>query len=204
MKTKYCPRPDQEVLNGFKEQIGFYFPTDAELEKFADKCFKKQQTRFMLNRLRWFLELADYQKYDSVKLFFLIAMAETNTKLRTGRFRKNDSETADVKDFFDRFSQQDKDELRKHFFKEDRWLKKHFLRFKTVVDMLINERHKLVHGKNHYRFSFYRSEGLMNPLWGEVGRKNKKRKKKCQLTLTYGDFKKVMAMNAIENIKSSL
>lgn len=185
-----------------KNVIGFCFPNDIETEKFATKCLKKNKTRWMLNRLQWFVELSDFQKYDSVKTFFLIAMAETNIKLFENRFEDNSNETSDVKKFFSRFIKQDKDELRKYFFKTDRFLNKKTFKFDKIVGILLNARHRVAHGKNHYDFRFHDgSDNLMNIIFGEVGTKNKKRKIHYELEITYNDFRKLMIKNAIENIK---
>ncbi len=185
-----------------KNVIGFYFSDDVEAEKFAIRCLKKNKTRLMLNRLEWFVELSDFQKYDSVKTFFLIAMAEINIKISENRFTHNSDEIADVKKFFDLFSQQDKNELRKYFFKTDRFLNKKFFNFSKVVDILLNVRHRLVHGKNHYDFRFHDgSDNLMNIIFGEIGTKNKKKKIQYELEITYNSFRQLMIKNAIENIK---
>jgi hypothetical protein len=185
-----------------KNVISFCFSNDSETEKFATKCLKKNKTRWMLNRLQWFVELSDFQKYDSVKTFFLIAMAETNIKLLENRFEDNSNETSDVKKFFSRFIKQDKDELRKYFFKTDRFLNKKTFKFDKIVDILLNVRHRVAHGKNHYDFRFHDgSDNLMNIIFGEVGTKNKKRKIQYELEITYNNFRKLMIKNAIENIK---
>lgn len=185
-----------------KNIIGFCFLDDIETEKFITKCLKKNKTRWMLNRLQWFVELSDFQKYDSVKTFFLIAMAETNIKLLENRFKDNSNEILDVKNFFSRFTKQDKDELRKYFFKMDKFLNKKTFKFNKIVGILLNVRHRVAHGKNHYDFSFHDgSNDLMNIIFGEVGTKNKKRKIQYELEITYNDFRKLMIKNAIENIK---
>ena len=209
MKTKAIFKDVKKALDieRVKEQelknvIGFCFINDAETEKFATKCLKKNKTRWMLNRLQWFVELSDFQKYDSVKTFFLIAMAETNIKLFENRFEDNSNETSDVKKFFSRFVKQDKDELRKYFFKTDRFLNKKTFKFDKIVGILLNVRHRVAHGKNHYDFRFHDgSDNLMNIIFGEVGTKNKKRKIQYELEITYNDFRKLMIKNAIENIK---
>ncbi len=210
MKTKAIFKDAQKALDEerIKEQrlkdiIGFCFHSDQEIENFARNCLKKRKTRWMLNRLQWFVELADYQKYDSVKTFFLIGMAETNIKLLEDRFTDNSNEVADVKKFFEKFSKQNKDELRKYFFKTDEFLNKKSFKFDKVVDILLNVRHRVVHGKNHYDFRFHDgSDNLMNIIFGEIGTKRKKKNIRYELEITYKRFREMMVMNAVENIKS--
>ena len=82
---------DESIL-GDKNIHSFLRPVIRGEEKrneFIKNCLKKNKTRWMLNRLKWFIELADHQQYDSVKVFFLIAMAETNIKLLEDRFKDN-------------------------------------------------------------------------------------------------------------------
>lgn len=210
MKTKAIFKDAQKALDEerIKEQklkdiIGFCFHSDQEIENFARNCLKKRKTRWMLNRLQWFVELADYQKYDSVKTFFLIGMAETNIKLLEDRFTDNSNEVADVKKFFEKFSKQNKDELRKYFFKTDEFLNKKSFKFDKVVDILLNVRHRVVHGKNHYDFRFHDgSDNLMNIIFGEIGTKRKKKNIRYELEITYKRFREMMVMKAVENIKS--
>lgn len=209
MKTKAIFKDAQKALDeerikekGLKDIIGFCFHSDQEVENFARNCLKENKTRWMLNRLQWFVELADFQRYDSVKTFFLVAMAETNIKLLENRFKDNSNEVADVKKFFARFSKQDKDELRKYFFKTDKFLNKKSFKFNKVVDILLNVRHRVVHGKNHYDFRFHDgSDNLMNIIFGEVGTKNKKKSIRYELEITYKNFREMMIKNAVENIK---
>ncbi len=211
MKTKAIFRKAQKALDEerikekeLKDIIGFCFDSDQESENFVRKCLKKNKTRWMLNRLQWFVELADFQKYDSVKTFFLIAIAETNIKLFENRFKDNSNEVADVKKFFARFSKQDKDELRRYFFKTDKFLNKKSFKFDKVVDILLNVRHRVVHGKNHYDFRFHDgSDTLMNIIFGEIGTKNKKRRIRYELEITYKNFREMMIKNAIENLKTA-
>lgn len=192
---------DQELKN----VIGFCFSNDTKTEKFIIECLKKKKTRLMLNRLQWFIELSDFQKYDSVKTFFLIAMAETNIKLLEGRFDDNLNQTADVVKFFSLFTDQDKNELCKYFFKTDKHLDKKTFKFDKIVDILLNVRHRVVHGKNHYEFRFHDgSDELMNIIFGEFGPKKEKKEIYYELEITYKDFRKLMIKNAIENIKNCL
>ena len=73
---------------------------------------------------------------------------------------------------------------------------------KFGVPAILNVRHRVAHGKNHYDFRFHDgSDDLMNIIFGEVGTKNKKRKIHYELEITYNDFRKLMIKNAIENIK---
>ena len=119
----------------------------------------------MWNRLKWFVELADKQDYCSVKVFFLIALAEANIKLLENRFEDTDKQTEDVRKFFNYFSVEDR-----QFF-ESRFLSpldyeeiQHRVTFKNIVEILLNVRHKVVHGKNHYQFIFNNrhTEGELN------------------------------------------
>ena len=209
MKTKAIFKDAQNALDKerVKEQeikniIGFCFPNNTETEKFATKCLKKNKTRWMLNRLQWFVELSDFQKHDSIRTFFLIAMAETNIKLLENRFTDNSNETSDVQKFFSRFSKLDKNELRKYFFKTDQLLNKKTFKFEKVVNILLNVRHRLAHGKDHYQFRFHDgSDTLSNIIHGEIGPINKKKKIMYYLEITYLNFRKLMIKNAIENIK---
>lgn len=210
MTTKAVSKEDRRVIDkelikekSFKEIAGFCFHNDAEVEKFIEQCLREKKTRWMLNRLRWFVELADHQKDDSVKVFFLIAMAETNIKLSENRFRNDKYPSEDVKKFFEQFLKSDKNRLRKKFFKEDQFSSKHYFRFSTVVNALLNVRHRLAHGKDHYEFRFHDGQkNLLNLVWGEIGLKNKKRRIMYELALTYDDFRKLMIDNAVRNIKN--
>lgn len=212
MKTKVIFKDVQKALDRerVKEQelkniIGFNFDSSQEVESFVQKCLKKNKTRCMLNRLQWFVELANFQKYDSVKTFFLMAMAETNIKLLENRFKDNSNEVNDVKKFFNRFSKQDKNELQKYFFKKDNFLNKKTFKFEKVVGIILNVRHRVVHGKNHYDFRFHDgSDNLMNIIFGEIGTKNNKKNIRYELEITYKEFKEMMVRNAIDNIKSVL
>jgi hypothetical protein len=178
---------------------------EEKRNNFIKKCLKKNKTRWMLNRLKWFIELADSQKYDSVKVFFLIAMAETNIKLLEDRFNDDSNEVVDVRKFFNDFSQQDKNELRRHFSKVNKSLNKESLKFDKVVEILLNVRHRLAHGKNHYDFQFHNgSDSLINIIFGEIGRKNRKKKIEYQLEITYKYFRKMMVRNVVENIKKAI
>jgi len=182
--------------------MGFCFHSNQEVKDFTRKCRKEDKTNLMLNRLKWFVELSDFQKYDSVKIFFLIAMAETNIKLLEDRFPENSNETSDVEKFFDGFSKEDKDELQKYFFVEDEFFNKKTFEFKKIVNILLNVRHLLVHGKNHYNFRFHNgSDELFNLIHGEIGPKNKKEEIEYELEIKYDNFRRLMIKNAIENIK---
>lgn len=212
MKTKTIFKNPKKVLDRerihspeLKDLISFCFSDETEVEKFSAKCLEKKRTRRMLNRLQWFVELSDFQEYDSVRILFLIAMAETNIKLLNDRFSENSDETSDVRKFFSRFTEQDKSELQKYFFRTDRFLNKKPFEFNRIVDILINVRHRVVHGKNHYDFRFYdRSDNAINIILGEIGKKDKKRGIQYELEITYNDFRKLMIKNAIENIKECL
>jgi len=212
MKTKAIFKDTQKALDEerIKEQklkniIGFCFHSGQKIENFARRCLKKNKTRWMLNRLQWFVELADFQKYNSVKTFFLVAMAETNIKLLEDRFKDNADEVADVKKFFEKFSKQDKDKLRKYFFKTDKFLNKKTFKFNKVVDVLLNVRHRVVHGKNHYGFRFHDgSDNLTNIIFGEIGTKKKKKNIRYELEITYKQFREMMVKNAVENIRGVL
>lgn len=198
-KFKLAMDKERVKEQAIKDVVGFCFLSNKETENFASKCLKKPKTRFALNRLQWFVELSDSQCYDSVKVFFLIAMAERNIKLL-----QNDSLTdkAAVEKFFSDFTIQDKSELTKCFFRTNGSLRKSYLRFKTIVDILQNIRHEVVHGKNHYSFRFF--HGPINSITGVVGSKHNKRKVRYELKLTYYDFKKLMIKNAVSNIIKTL
>lgn len=212
MQTKVISKATKVALDNerIKEQelkniIGFCFSSDSETEQFASKCLRENKTRFAINRLQWFVELADFQKYDSVKTFFLVAMAETNIKLLDNRFEDYGNMSRDVETFFSKFSKQDQDELRKHFFQTDEFLNKKSFEFDTVVEILLNARHQVVHGKNHYNFRFHNgSDHLTNVISVEVGIKKTKQSIRCKLDITYKNFREIMIKNAVENIKIEL
>jgi hypothetical protein len=92
--------------------------------------------------------------------------------------------------------------LRKYFFETDEFLKKKSFHFDKVVDILLNVRHRLVHGKNHYDFRFHDgSDTLMNIIFGQIGTQNKKKSIKYKLEITYKSFREMMIKNAVENLK---
>ncbi len=185
-----------------KDVIGFYFNNDIKTEKFITKCLEQKKTRLMLNRLQWFVELSDHQNYDNVKVFFLIAMAETNIKLRDNRFEESDKQMEDATTFFNTFSTENKNILTDNFFTLGECLNKKPFYFEDIVDILINVRHAVVHGKNHYSFKFHNgNESFVNLVSGVVGGKNNKKDIKYNLTLTYDCFKKIMVSEAIKNIE---
>ncbi len=51
------------------------FLSNTEVDDFYNKCEAETRTKRMWNRVAWLSGLADRQKYDAVKVFFLIAMA---------------------------------------------------------------------------------------------------------------------------------
>lgn len=186
--------------------VGFCFASKDEFKNFVEKCQRKNKTLRMLNRVQWFVELADYQKYDSVRVFFLVAMAETNIKFLEDRPENNSNGGKDVKIFFEKFPGIDKEELRKYFVA----LKRRpgplfFLSFKKIVEVILNVRHSLAHGKNHYDFRFNDgTDRLLNIMHGQTGTGNKKRAVRYELKITYSKFREIMVRNAVENIKSCL
>jgi hypothetical protein len=198
---------DEERLEhqDFESVFNLSFSNGAEAKAFARTCLKKRKTRWMLNRVEWFVKLSDEQRYESVRVFFLIAMAETNIKLLESRFDDNKNQMQDVKKFFDRFSKKDKNELQTYFFTTDKFLTKRTLSFTKIVDLLSNVRHRVVHGKDHFHFRFHNgSEGLINRIIGESGSTKVKRKVTYELEATYQGFRKIMIKNAIVNIGKCL
>lgn len=202
---------DKERISSaeFSNLFADFFPSIIDAQKFGMRCLdKKRKTRWMLNRVESLVGIADHQKYDSVKVFFLLAMSEVLIKLRDNRFKDIKHQVDDVKTFFDEFSDSNKQELTKLFYKSDQYLNKKSLKFKTIVSILINVRHRLAHGKFHYDFSFNNGqENLWNPIWGEIdsGVTNKKKKViKYELDMTYNDFRKIMIRNAISIIEKCL
>ena len=132
-------------------------------------------------------------------------MAETNIKLLDGRINDNGNQVKDVQKFFDFFVDADKDELRKYFFTTDNFLQKKPFTFKKVVDILINVRHRVVHGKSHYHFRFYDGRPMLqNIITGETGGMNAKRRTQYQLELRYERFRDMIVSYAIENIMKCL
>lgn len=194
-------RREDVDLNGI---VGLFFCNDDEIKNFIDRSLSKRNTRLMLNRIESFVCLADSQIYDSAKVFFLIAMAEANIKLLENRFEQNLNQTEDVKKFFSRFSKQDKEDLSKYFFTTGKFLDKRNFTLTKVVNILLNVRHAVVHGKNHYAFRFYnKTKGAsINIIFGEIGSQKSKKKIQYELKITYDKFKKIMVGNAIKNIES--
>ena len=187
--------------------IGFCFDNNEQLENFIKKCLKKKKTIWMLNRIKWFIKLSDYQKYDSVKVFFLIALAETNIKLFENRFNDNHEGTEDVRKFFCLFSKKDRNLLTNNFIKlpNNNQINGSKIKYDVIVDILSNVRHRLAHGKNHYDFNFNDDgQKIFNPIYGEFGSINKKQKINYELNLAYNDLKKLIIKNAIKNIKNFL
>jgi len=182
-----------------------FFNNTDDLDKFVRKCSKKIFIKRTLNRVGWFVELADYQKEDSVRVFFLIAMAETNIKLLDKRFYDDQHMTKDLEDFFGSFSKTDKDILKEKFVVYGKYGIRKKIRLETVISILSNVRHNLVHGKDHYTFTFHHAiNKLSNIVSGQIGKIGKKRKIQYELTLTYNEFRHLMIKYAIENIKKKL
>lgn len=189
----------------FKAIFGSHFNDDDEATTFGRKCLEKEKTRLMLNRIEWFVKLADEQKHDSVRMSFLIAMAETNVSLFENRFDEPDIQKTDVEKFFDSFSTTDKNELQKGFYKENDLSQKEHFAFEVIIDILMNIRHRLVHGKSLYHFNFHNGmANSLNYIEGEIGPKKAKQKLEYQLDMTYKEFRKLMIKYAIENVQKCL
>lgn len=179
------------------------FVDENNLKSFIKKCLRKRRARWMLNRLQWLVELADWQKYDNVKVLFLIAMAEVNIKLLENRFKDNTRQTEDARMFFEKFLRIDREFLRKRFIKHTMTCEDKFFSFTTIVDILINVRHRVTHGKFTYDFKFSNGNDG-NLLNGEIGTSKRKRTINYNLNLTYSDFRKIMIKYAIKNIEKCL
>ena len=173
-----------------------FLMTDKEKGDFVRKIYLHEKTRLMWNRLKWFVELADSQNYDSVKVFFLIALAEANIKLLGDRFDHTDKQVDDVKRFFNFFSVEDRQFLESKFlFPLVYGEIQQKVTFKNIVEILLNVRHKVVHGKNHYQFIFNncRTEGELN-----------KQKFPYDLQMNYDEFRTIIIKYATLNIKNIL
>lgn len=206
---------DDNILKDFLQNFNFLIGNPDDFIKAA----KKQQKRLlMLNLLYWYVDLADKDVPDAAKMAFLIAMAEANIKARDGRFDNDDNSSNDVKCFFDGMEINFKQQLVGYFKKTEPTYKdtqsKNFnivrtivedsLSFDEIVNILLNVRHRFMHGKNIYSFRFNNlPENLIYLLKLEQGTREKK-EIKIESTLSYDLFRKIMICTALENIKNTL
>lgn len=186
----------------------------AGVKRFIQQCRKNKKSLLMLNRIYWYLELADTAEHDSVKVLFCLAMAESVIKLRDGRFDSTRDSTDDVRIFFNLSSRQEKDEFRKYFKKcVDRMDKIRYFSFEKAISALSNVRHRVVHGKNHYDFSFHIGNKLniksfKNFQTGFIdigrGRSRRKRKVNYEFLMTYDIFRDFMLRTSLGVLKNLL
>lgn len=173
------------------------FLLNTEVDDFFNKCETETKTKRMLNRVAWLSGLADAQKYDAVKVFFLIAMAEVIIKLKEKRFQEYGENSNDVRKFFNEMSQDNKQKLENSFVIDEFKVKNELLDFDTIKEVFLNIRHRLSHGKDHYSFQFHDgTDTLFNPLYGWGNDRAL-----CELKLTYSEFRKIMITTALDIIK---
>lgn len=160
----------------------------------------------MFNRVRWFIEIANEQRYDSLKVLFLLAMAETSIKFMENRYEDFRDSGPDVKKFFHKFMADDQTSLELFFKKKKRndiafWTKK--VSFVEIIEILLNVRNTVAHGKNHYNFRFQNPSGsFINRLTCETGSRDKKKKVSVEVELTYEQLRFLMLKYAFANIEA--
>lgn len=162
----------------------------------------------MFNRACWFTKLADQQKSDSVKIMFFMAMAEASVKFMEGRYKDMSNSSKDTKKFFESFSNNDKQSFELNFLKKARrdfYFRTKNIAFNQIIEILLNTRNRVAHGKNHYDFRFQDpAHSRHNLLHGETGSWERLRKVDFEMNLTYQNFRSIMLKNALLNVQKRL
>ena len=202
--------------NNLKTFLDSFIDVVDNSKNFIQICQKNDKKKLMLNLLYWYIHMADILDLpDSAKLTFLISMAEANIKIKDDRYDNEDFSTNDIKSFFCCMSENLRNEVQQHIklespiFSETRYpnsqivnIVENQIDFDKIVDILLNVRHRFVHGKNIYCFRFNEiPENFIYQLNGETGPKNQKQPIKYKSTLTYKILRDSMIKTALENIK---
>ncbi len=202
-------------LNTFLEPV-FLKPT--ERTDFIKNCLKKTKTRRMLLRSQWYTQIADDQEKvrnnrPALKIIFLMALAESVTKLRIGTNKIGSLEA--IKEFFSCTTITDKKILMRDFQRALTKPKHHVLRFSSIIRIFYDIRNKAVHGEDYYSFSMLNNKGKTDfqkggythwglMTFGNLGNRKGKRRVTLDTRITYDELRDIIRRTAIENIKVEL
>ncbi|MDP6625895.1 MAG: hypothetical protein QGG87_05530, partial [Nitrospinota bacterium] len=130
-------------------------PTPTLRRSFIKKCLKRLKTRRMLLRAQWYVEIADGQEKvrqsrPSLRLIFLMAMAEAVAKERKGSTKLMPWEA--IEEFFKYISPEDKRALHMGIKRTFLGPRHHNLRFSSILKILYNVRNSAVHGEDFFSF----------------------------------------------------
>ena len=170
----------------------------------------------MLLNIQEYVEIADGMgrvkpNRPALNLIFLMALAESIAKQRTGR--KNSGSLDMIKEFFIFIPEEESEILQRSFRRALLTPKTSTLRFSSIIRILYDVRNRAVHGEDFWSFNLLQKEEkekLKQEHYthyamvtsGKLGKPEKKREVFLETALTYEDLKDIFIKTAIANIRS--
>ncbi len=212
-KKQFEIERNKEILSDadLSKFLSRYLTSKEERLDFIRHCLQKVQTRQMLLRLHWYVDLA--HDFGSVKLsrpslqiIFLMSMAEALARYKK-RYSKMGSKDA-IHEFFKEILSEDESLMKQKFRRSLASNSSSQLTFKSIVNILYQVRNDAVHGKAFWKFHLSDErdldQGMSLITEGYLGPQNRKRRESLELTLTYKQLVDVFVRTGLENIKTVL
>lgn len=188
----------------------FFAPYVEDTKAFIKQCLRKDQTRHMMLRTKWYTDIADgmenVKSRVPLKVAFLFSLAEGIAKERVKKANDDNNSKKYCLDFFKFISPDDKIKLHSGIRRSYLGPPHSSLRMSSIISLLYIVRSDAVHGRGFWDFSLAQTRDDKYTLMthAKLGKPNRKRTVTLDVRMTYQGLRDIFIRTAIANIRSAL